>query len=308
MCASLPSKPVDQTTAAALEFERAKSEFDAGKFVTALQHAREVERLLSGQELRTTVGASRDPIYSVIVVTYRDIPAVRDAFLKLAPYSRLEGFELVIVNNGNPAAAAIANHLFSHYTWVEIGFNYGCSGARNIGAQASRGEFLIFVDDDGLLAESAVENLIEVAKTFKAVTVRGRILPKSPSGFTGKNYDLGDQIVISGPNAECLMICRRDEYINAGGFDSLLAGHEGWALCSKLYPRHNPQAFLYAPQAVLYHDYAENAEHYAAKKEKFERNKRYIEEQYPLALQLMSFFSKNRTALRPQLPAEDSAQ
>jgi glycosyltransferase involved in cell wall biosynthesis len=287
-----------KTTTAGPVFYRAKRDFDAGDFASAVIRAREADMLVSSQVRVTNDSAVSAPTYSIIVVTYRDIPDVYEAFSRLTKYSRVAEYEIIVVNNGNPTAYSIAKNFFRQFRWIEVGFNYCCSGARNLGARAARGDYVIFVDDDGFIAEGAIENLIEIIEKYQAVIVRGRVLPKSTSGIAGSRYDLGDDIVISGPNAECLLICRRDQYLKHGGFDTLLAGHEGWALCSKIYPFYGPEAFLYAPHAVIFHDFANDAGHAAKKMEAYDYNNRYLAQYYPSALDLRRMFGKKRNDRR----------
>jgi glycosyltransferase involved in cell wall biosynthesis len=285
---------IAETAAAGSVFEQAKRDFNVGDFASAIIRAQEAAMLACSQARVTTDSTVSAPLYSIILVTYRDIPDVYEAFSRLTKYSRLADYEIIVVNNGNPAAFTIATNFFTHFRWIEVGFNYCCSGARNLGARAARGDFLIFVDDDGFIAECAIENLIEIIEKYQAVIVRGRVLPKSTSGIAGARYDLGNDIVISGPNAECLLICRRDQYIKHGGFDTLLAGHEGWALCSKMFPYHGPEAFLYAPHAVIFHDFATDSKHAAKKMESYNYNNRYLDQYYPSALNLRRMFGKKK--------------
>jgi glycosyltransferase involved in cell wall biosynthesis len=285
---------ITQATAAATVFEQAKRDFDARDYPRAVIRAQEADRLVSAQVNVTDRGVVSSPIYSIIIVTYRDIPDVSEALSRLGTYSRLADYEIIIINNGNPAAHGIASNYLLNFRWIEVGFNYCCSGARNLGARAARGDFLVFIDDDGFIAEGAIENIIGVIGKHQAVMVRGRVLPKSTSGIAGPNYDLGDEVVISGPNAECLLICRRDEYLKHGGFDTLLEGHEGWALCSKMLHVHGPESFLYAPGAVIFHDYAKDAAHAYRKRAKYSSNKKYLELYYPDVQPLKELFRRYR--------------
>lgn len=270
-----------QSASPAQLYEQATRHFVAGDFKNARSWAHEVDALATEQAKVANCDSVESPLYSTIIVTHRDIEDFGEALSRLSPYSRDSKYEIIVVDNGNPAASDLASRSFDHYTFVNVGFNYGCSGARNIGARTARGEFLIFVDDDGLIEDGAIESLVEVIEDRKAVMVRGRVLAKSRSGTSAPHYDLGDDIISAGPNAECLLICRRDEFLKHGGFDTLLAGHEGWALCAKMYPFHGSQSFLYAPDAKIRHDYATGPEHEAEKRVKFRLNDSYIAEYYP---------------------------
>ena len=296
IAALFPMHPTAYSVSPAHLFEQAKRDFVAGDFENAVSRGREADRLLAERLKVTSYDPVDTPLYSIIVVTYRDTPDVREAFSHLAPYSSNPNFEIVIVNNGNPAAEELSSSCFPHYKIIDVGFNYGCSGARNIGARTARGDLIIFVDDDGFVDEGAIENLIDVIKEHNAVMVRGRVVPKSQTGVSAKHYDLGDAIISAAPTAECLLICRRDEYIKHGGFDILLAGHEGWALCSKMYRLHGPDAFLYAPQAIIRHDYADNAKHAVEKTTKFQANDIYLAQYYPLVISLRLSFKTPEVA------------
>ena len=121
------------------------------------------------------------------------------------------------------------------------------------GAMVARGDYALFLDDDGRLSGDTVEALVSVIETYDAVAVRGRILPKEPSGASAENYDLGDRIRPAIPSAEGNSIWCRDVFLEFGGFDPLLAGHEGLFLCGEMLSFYGPERFLYAPDALLLH-------------------------------------------------------
>lgn len=294
-------------TTPALIYEQAKREFAAGEFNSAVAHARDAETLVLKQLKVEEFGPRAAPRYSIILVTYKDTADVRESFSRVSRYNEEEDYEIIVINNGNASARSLCTDLFSRYKYIDIGFNYGCSGARNVGVRYARGEYIIFVDDDGFIDEGSLETLIQTITEANALMVRGRVLPKTSSETSEKHYDLGDKIVASPPNAECLLICRRDKYIEHGGFDALLAGHEGWALCSKMYPSHGPESFLYSPKAIIHHDYASDDKHRLEKKAKFRANLDYLREYYPLALDLMLSF-QNPEAARAKKMAEIEAR
>jgi GT2 family glycosyltransferase len=91
-------------------------------------------------------------LFSVVTVTY-----ARDAMVRrcIAQVQRVIGerqdIEYILVDN-NPDATDRSTLLagLRHFTYVKIGFNKGVS-ARNEGASAARGDYIVFVDDDVLL-------------------------------------------------------------------------------------------------------------------------------------------------------------
>ena len=122
-------------------FEQAKRDFAAVDFENAISRAREVDRLVAELAKITSYDPVDTQLYSIIVVTYRDTPDVREAFFRLKPYSSDQNFEIIIVSNGNPVAEELSSRSFSHYKLVDIGFNYGYSGPRNLGARNSSRTF-----------------------------------------------------------------------------------------------------------------------------------------------------------------------
>ena len=231
----------NMTSLAASLFERAKQALASGDFQAAVKHAQEVEALVCSDVQIRDYGASTDPTYSIIVLLYQRHSDLAQALSRLSRYSDRPEFELIFVNNGDFVEQEILSQHFRQFRWINVGFNYGCSGGRNLGARVARGKFLIFVDDDGLIEDLAIENLIETIVQHDALAVRGRVCPKSHLRAEVSHYDLGDEIVYSVPNTEGISIWRRQEFLDDGGFDTLLAGGEGLALWSRMYKSHGPE-------------------------------------------------------------------
>ena len=175
-----------------------------------------------------------NPTYSIVVVLYKRHRYLGDALSRISLYAARPDFELILVNNSNFVAEEMPLFHCEQFRWVNVGFNYGCSGGRNLGAKVARGKFVIFIDDDGLIEDFAIEKLIETMRQNDALAVRGRVCPRSPSIPEVSHYNLGDEIVYSVPNTEGISIWRRQEFLDDGGFDTLLAGGEGLALWSRM--------------------------------------------------------------------------
>ncbi|MGD9502381.1 MAG: glycosyltransferase family 2 protein, partial [Methyloceanibacter sp.] len=82
-----------------------------------------------------------------------------------------------------------------------------------------------------------------------------------------------------------------------GGYDTLLAGHEGIALFSKLFRFYGPETFLNDPFAVLYHDYAENELLLEEKVRKYQFNSAYLAYAYPAAEPLKAALHVHRKGI-----------
>ena len=210
-------------------FSLAKEAFAAGQFKTAELQLSWVGDIYN-QVTATSKSAIDSPKYSIIVVNYLPSDDFVAMLESLKKYESNDEFELLIVNNGNPYLPAVVEQTLSNCTILDVGFNFGCSGGRNVGLHFARGKYCLFIDDDGVLSELAIEELIETIERYQAVTCRGKVEPKSEGSIAGGNYNKGDSVTVSIPDAEGISIWRSDVLRRFGGFDPLLSGHEG--LCS----------------------------------------------------------------------------
>ena len=258
------------------QFALAQEAFAVGNYAAAVLHSEAVWRSLSADDLATRRGKKSSVEHSIIVVTYRHSDSFLELLESLRSYADQPGFEVVLVNNGNNHLNDLLERLRLDCTVVAPGFNYGASGARNLGAEYASGDNLIFVDDDGLLGESAIEALIECRERYRAVAVRGKIAPKTDSKRTGGHYDRGDRIVPCLPDTEGLCVWQKKVFQNYGGFDPLLYGHEGVQLACKMFRFYGPRYFLYTPDAVLFHDFYHDEAKLKDKTNRHDRNRNYL--------------------------------
>ncbi len=285
-------------SAPAIAFEKAKAAFDAGDFATARAYASDAEhQILAHVNLRKPA-AKVSPLCSIVVVTQGQSADLDNLLMQIGAYLEPD-FELILVVNGNDGLHAARSR--ENMTVVDVGFNYGCSGGRNIGARLSRGQFVMFLDDDGVLEQGALESLIARIRRYDAIAVRGRVIPRSDHASALRHYDYGDEVMYSVPNTEGISIWRREQFLHFGGFDTLLAGHEGVALCSTMYRFYGPDAFLYDPAAILHHDYAKNESQLEAKKRRLAFNATYLDYAYPNALALRAALHARRKDMRTRI-------
>ena len=289
---------MDHLSSAARLFKQAQQAFEEGDFATAVRYAQETEALVSAEPRIINRSSTQIPIYSIIIVTYQNRLEVKQSLRRLDSFIGKEQFEVLLIDNSSENLYASDLNFSRRINVVDVGFNYGCSGGRNLGARIARGKFIVFLDDDGIVEKGAVDQLIEAITTYGAVAVRGRVRPKSPTGLAGGHYDYGDEIVYSVPNTEGISIWRRKEFLENGGFDTLLSGHEGLALWYKMLKFHAPEAFLYTPHAVLLHDYATSADHLTIKKEMRQANLSYLRALYPGAIEAKNSVNKARKGPR----------
>lgn len=259
-------------------YHEAKSLFLRGRYASA-------QRMLADFTMDTLAQArvrhfgkqTTDPLASIIVASHRDHAGVANGLRSIAKQIRPDRFEVILVDNGNLSLARIGQRHFHSFTHIEIGFNAGCSVARNIGAQVAKAPLIIFLDDDGIAEDGCVEALVSCMEETGAVAARGRVKPQTSPELTGAHYDLGPGRLPALITCEGISIWRRARFIEAGGFDPLLAGHEGIALCSRLWRFHGPAGFVYEPAAVLLHDYAPDAAVRLAKIRRYKASLEYLD-------------------------------
>jgi len=264
-------------------FEKAHRALSKQDFRVASSYAKKAEELVWSDISVYDRKRKTAPRYSIIIVLLHWHPDLAEALRRLSRYGDDEKFELIFVNNGDLNRQEAIPKEIGHYRWIDVGFNYGCSGGRNVGARLARGEFIIFLDDDGFIEDQTIEALTETILRTSALAVRGRVLPKSGSPASAEHYDLGNTVIYSVPNAEGVSIWKRQAFLESGGFDTLLAGGEGLALWSRMYETHGPAGFLYSPKAVLRHDYAEDSTRFASKKARQAISEAYLAFAYPNA-------------------------
>ena len=215
--------------------------------------------------------------YSIIVAVHQGFDGLTSLLEDLEPYLFRRDFELIVINNTSQPAPKTIQSLINEHSIIDIGFNYGCSGGRNIGAELAQGRYIVFLDDDGRLAHGAVDALIDCIEKNNSVACRGKVIPKNATGISGGHYNKGSKVNISPPDAEGISIWNRKLFLEHGGFDPLLAGHEGLALCAKIHRDKPLRSFLYTPHATLRHNFSDDEAKNKIKLKLHATNREYLE-------------------------------
>jgi glycosyltransferase involved in cell wall biosynthesis len=170
--------------------------------------------------------------------------------------------ELIIVDDGSTDdTAAIVRNFTDERIRLIKSERAGVSAARNIGAQAATGAWLMFLDSDDRLREGAVAKLLKGAASVPVAAIiyadydrideRGRPIGrrgllrtrKKPSGRVLEQLVAGNFIVNGG-----VMIIRSAAFVASGGFDESLKYCEDWYCWCKLAAT---EGFHYIPEIVL---------------------------------------------------------
>jgi glycosyltransferase involved in cell wall biosynthesis len=183
---------------------------------------------------------------------------------------------LIVINNDEILRKNITN-ISKTATIIDCPINLGCSGGRNLACHFSKGKYIIFIDDDGWTDANSLIALYKTCRQFNAIGVRGRVVP-FPGSTSSRppHYEPGASLLPSFMDAEGISIWNALQLKEAGGFDPLLAGHEGLELYSKLVRIYGPNAFLYTPDATLIHDFDDERKPIGEKLKRYEHNEKYL--------------------------------
>lgn len=171
------------------------------------------------------------PDYSVVIPAYNEagyLPRTLEHLEKAIACTPGEAEVIVVDNNSSDNTAEIARQLGA--TVVFEGINH-ISRARNAGAAASSADYLVFLDaDTDLSAEllsSALENLRKVDCCGGGTLVKfEREVPWLPQAFLNCWNFIAVKLSLA---AGCFLYCRKDAFMEVGGFnEKVFASEEIW--------------------------------------------------------------------------------
>lgn len=265
------------------------------------------------------IGGLKSPVSVSVIIPSKDNPDVLQRCIKtFVDNVQMVDYEFIIVDNGSTkenrrCIKAIVEEYGAQYIYRKMEFNF--SKMCNIGAKASKGEFLLFLNDDIEIRSSGwLKKMTEYARLehVGAVGIKlhypdGRLIQHA--GIT--NMAIGPAHKLGGlPDEGCLyhghnicdynmlavtaacMMLSREKFERAGGFDEELAiAYNDVELCFRLY-----RSGLYNVQinseSLLHHESLSRG--YDNTKEKQER----------LLIEKQKLYEKHRWAL-PGMELQD---
>jgi glycosyltransferase involved in cell wall biosynthesis len=184
-------------------------------------------------ELAGALSSGGNPLsISVIIPAYNEekyLPAT----LKALARQNYRKFEVIVVGNGcTDRTEEVSRPLCDRFLYLE---EKGLSKARNLGGKKARGELLLFLDADTLLAPEALEMVASrFDRTCAAGTVKGK--PDTPRLTYRSLYllkNLAHTLKIH-RGSSGVMLCWRDHFKEVDGFDEQLHVRENSDLLNRL--------------------------------------------------------------------------
>lgn len=250
-----------------------RAAFADGRFAEAQAHAAAWTAL--ARDHLTIRDRGTGPVtLSLIVLSHRASDRTLALLDWLGHLTLAVPHEVIIVVNGD--ARLRDTPLDDQFTILDSPDNLGASAGRNLAAEVARGDYLVFIDDDGETTADSVMSLYRTARGQGAIGVRGRVRPRDPGSLVPPHYDPGPIPAPSVMEIEGLSLWQTAAFREVGGFDPLLFGFEGPELCLRLSRHYGPQAFLYEPDALLIHDFAPTREKADAKAARYAANTGYL--------------------------------
>ena len=164
---------------------------------------------------------------SVIVPHYNRLDSVRDALLSIHGQT-VRPDEVLLVDDGStPENQRKLRDLSPLATIILSPKNQGISGARNLGAQQAKCDWLAFLDDDDCWLPDKQERQLRYLKAHPDVkALGGGATVRTPDGLE-EYWGEKDTYRINLAHALCFtasmspsLLIRRDVFLQLGGFDT----------------------------------------------------------------------------------------
>lgn len=258
-------------------FTRARQLLEMGLFRAATQAMREYCSAIDRNAFECIDNRSpATPAISFVVVAYRTGARLVACLESIRSLKGHETEIVVVDNGGNEIVHAELAGL--GLCQVRSPVNLAPSEARNVGVTRCRAPLVCFIDDDAIVDPSLAGALHSAMTEAGVQGIRGRVLPlDSPDRNAGiSHYSPGETGMVSPVNTEGNAAFRRSTYVDCGGMDPLLFGHEGLDLSYRIARQYGLGCTRYEPRMVIFHDYAITPEKLAIKKRRHALFWRYL--------------------------------
>lgn len=195
--------------------------------------------MIVSQNIETPASEQLFPAVSIIIPTYNRKESLLRTLGSLSRQSYpADRFEVIVVDDGgHDDTAAILRRSFPFTLRYQQQPNRGATEARNHGARVSRGEMLVFMDDDIVPSEDVLESLVnDLASRPGSVCLGALFLPAQLVDGSAFARDVQRRLRQRGdgryvPFAQCLtglLATRKADFLCIGMFRDLTGGWPNW--------------------------------------------------------------------------------
>ena len=123
--------------------------------------------------------SSNELMLSIIVPVFNVAPYIEDSLQSITNQDFDYPYEVILINDCSTDASLEICRQFvkskhaPHFTILENMENQGVSTTRNLGLDAARGRYFMFIDPDDLLPSNALSALYDTAEKYDATIVKG---------------------------------------------------------------------------------------------------------------------------------------
>ncbi len=210
---------------------------------------------------------------SIIIPVFNKLELTRQCLTTLASLTTMPEYEVIVVDNASgDGTAEFLAELGGDVQVISNPENYGFAVACNQGANAARGEFLLFLNNDTIPTEGWLNALVDEVERHPDVAVVGSKLlyedgtiqhagvAFSRTAFMPyhiyRTFPADSPMVNRRREFQCVtgacMLVRRDVFEEVGRFDEgFKNGFEDVDLCLKI--RERGWRIVYRPDSVVYH-------------------------------------------------------
>jgi glycosyltransferase involved in cell wall biosynthesis len=203
------------------------------------------------------------PLLSIVIPTY-DRPVLLGGAIASALRQTLDGsgddIEVIVVDDGSPEPVAVPDH--PRLRLVRLPENRGVAAARNAGAEAARGRWLTYLDDDDELlpsfAETSLRALAETTLPAPVAALSGLLVVREdgtvvetrmpPTIPRGGHFNLERVAPDLSFFSKQTLVVEREVLLDVGGYDEALRTREH----TDLFLRLNPVCSLLGVPVVAY--------------------------------------------------------
>lgn len=127
---------------------------------------------------------SNPPLISIVSVNFNGLIDTLELLASVERYLPLDKIEVLIVDNGSAQDEAVKiSKQFPWVTTIRSEVNIGFAGGNNLGIAKSRGEFILFLNNDTLLIDNSLLLLPAVFKQEHSIAmVSPKIMFHTPKG------------------------------------------------------------------------------------------------------------------------------